>query len=181
MSVCVYIGWIVVFIQIIPKFIQFMCLIKVSLGKVKFCQSYEGSRTFQNGLKSTDFRVCFIFEFWELGILRTSNFCLLHLKNVYYIKKNFLSERRHWGLNPGPPKRNDYKADALTITLWLLDKAVFWNVLKRKNAMLQLHSLFLYESHTQHFSRSVCLKKPISILLSFFGNRPWNFRMYVKR
>ena len=26
-----------------------------------------------------------------------------------------------WGLNPGPPKRNDYKADALTITPWLLN------------------------------------------------------------
>ena len=30
--------------------------------------------TLKNGLNSTDFKVCSIFEFWELWILRTSNF-----------------------------------------------------------------------------------------------------------
>ena len=43
--------------------------------KVEFCQSYEGSKT-------TDFKVSFIFEFWEIGI-----FVFYIEKTVSYIEK----------------------------------------------------------------------------------------------
>ena len=62
---------------------RFMIAVKlVSILKVEFCQRVKN---LHNGLKSTDFRVCFIFKFWEIWIfICYISFCLFFTQCYFY-------------------------------------------------------------------------------------------------